>query len=789
MQSLKILERLALAILPALAVVAALSLLLVLEHRDEIGRADRLIARTDTSRAIAALVHEMQRERGASVGHLAAKGEKPEARDLLAAQRRRTDAALDVYRGVRAANRAPAGASDRVEAALIAADERIAALPATRAEVDALKIAPAAAIAWYSGSIVAFFTSTTEVMKSVEEGSVTTGLLTLQALMAVKEQAGQERATGNGLVSAGSIQPDRWQAFVEVVARENDRLAEFLALASGLHDDLAKRAEASPKLAEVQRMRRVFSSALDTGLLAGVTPADWWKASTAWIDELKSLEDTLAASVAERAARMSTEARRDFVFFAIVGIAAILVAGGLGLAVAHSIAGPIGRIARIIDAVAEGETGIEPPTPLPARSEIGRVSNAMRAFVEAVDERRRLEAERGEAEARAEAERRAVLLSMAEEVARATESGMGEIVAGSADVEGRARDMLASLNDVRLAADEASASAETTRALNADAAAMTTQVTHSIAEIADQIGRSTMLTRDAVTRADQSREAIDGLSRVTADIETIVSVIADIAGQTNLLALNATIEAARAGDAGRGFAVVASEVKGLAGQTARSTDEIGRRVAEIQAATGRAVAAIGAVTEQISTLDGVSSAIAAAMEEQRTAMNSFSQSIGRTNTAVDDVARRMFDIAERVSGSTESAERVTQVSDAMRHASERVRSEIPAIVEAATRKAERRGEDRWSTAIAVTVEIDGRSVSTRMTEISRDGARLAPIAGLAEGRRLVLRLEGRAIEAAVRWNGEDATGVQFARPLEQAVVERLGETMVSRGRNGSLRAA
>ena len=204
MQSLKILERLALAILPALAVVAALSLLLVLEHRDEIGRADRLIARTDTSRAIAALVHEMQRERGASVGHLAAKGEKPEARDLLAAQRRRTDAALDVYRGVRAANRAPAGASDRVEAALIAADERIAALPATRAEVDALKIAPAAAIAWYSGSIVAFFTSTTEVMKSVEEGSVTTGLLTLQALMAVKEQAGQERATGNGLVSAGS---------------------------------------------------------------------------------------------------------------------------------------------------------------------------------------------------------------------------------------------------------------------------------------------------------------------------------------------------------------------------------------------------------------------------------------------------------------------------------------------------------------------------------------------------------------------------------------------------------
>ncbi len=312
-------------------------------------------------------------------------------------------------------------------------------------------------------------------------------------------------------------------------------------------------------------------------------------------------------------------------------------------------------------------------------------------------------------------------------------------------------------------------------------------------QTAEEIGRraetSQRLVDDAVEVAKVAAASVAELKVAIEQIQAVVALISDVAGQTNLLALNATIEAARAGDAGRGFAVVASEVKGLAGQTARSTEEIGRRVAEIQAATRRAVEAIGAVTEQISTLDGVSSAIAAAMEEQRTAMNSFSQSIGRTNTAVDDVARRMFDIAERVTGSTESAERVTQVSDAMRHASERVRSEIPAIVEAATRKAERRGEDRWSAAIAVSVEVDGRPVAARMTEISRDGARLAPIDGLVEGRRLALRIEGRAIEATVRWAGAEGTGVQFARPIEQALVERLGETMVSRGRNASARAA
>ncbi len=50
----------------------------------------------------------------------------------------------------------------------------------------------------------------------------------------------------------------------------------------------------------------------------------------------------------------------------------------------------------------------------------------------------------------------------------------------------------------------------------------------------------------------------------------------------------APIEAARAGEAGRGFAVVAAAVKVTAGQTARTTDEIGGWIAAIQAATERA---------------------------------------------------------------------------------------------------------------------------------------------------------------------------------------------------------
>ena len=778
MQKLTVSERLALAVLPSLAALVVLIAMLVMERRDDLAHSTRVIAFAELSQSISSLVHELQRERGASVGVVASKGQKPEARDLLAAQRRRTDEKLASYRETRAANTATGSG---FASALAKADEKLARIDEIRGNVDGLKSPVPTVIAWYGGAIEDFFRTSTEVLKEVDDGSAATSLMTLQALMAAKENAGQERATGNALVTAGGVDPDRYRAFVETVARETDRLGEFSMLARGRQDRLVEGIATIPARRQVEALRQILLASVDTGTIGGVTATEWWAATTGWIDGLKGLEDRLNQSIRAEAVTAAETARLHFLVFSIAGVAIVVLVGGLGLAVSRSIAQPVRLTARVIDAIARGDATVTAPPAMSTRSEIGRVSNAMAAFIEVLGERRRLEEERLRTQASSEAGRRSILMAMAQEVEKATERGMAEIVQGSGAVQAQSQEMLTALRAVHRAANEAATSAGTTRELNAQAAAMTEQVILAIGEIADQIGRSTALTRDAVDRADQSREAIDGLSRVIADIDAIVASITQIAEQTNLLALNATIEAARAGDAGRGFAIVAQEVKGLAGQTARSTEEIGRKVGEIQSATRRSVAAIGAITERIGTLDGVSSAIAAAMEEQRVAMGSFSDSIRQTSGAVDDVAARMIDIASMVTQSTGSAEAVAAVSDTMRQSSERVRSEIPAIVQEATRQAEQRSTDRFSSSAALEVTFEGRSQRANLQDISRTGARIAPVPGARVGSRLELTLDGRRIAAEVMWAEGGAIGVQFATPIEQGLLSRLGETLVSRG--------
>jgi methyl-accepting chemotaxis protein len=192
---------------------------------------------------------------------------------------------------------------------------------------------------------------------------------------------------------------------------------------------------------------------------------------------------------------------------------------------------------------------------------------------------------------------------------------------------------------VAAATEEASAGVQTVASAAEELAA-------SIGEISKQVAQSATITSRAVDETRRTDAIVRELSEGAQKIGQVVELIASIAGQTNLLALNATIEAARAGDAGKGFAVVASEVKGLAGQTARATEQIGAQVSQIQAATRDAVEAIKGIGNTISEVSGIATSIASAVEQQGAATAEIARNVQQTASATLEVTTNINGVSE-----------------------------------------------------------------------------------------------------------------------------------------------
>ncbi len=81
---------------------------------------------------------------------------------------------------------------------------------------------------------------------------------------------------------------------------------------------------------------------------------------------------------------------------------------------------------------------------------------------------------------------------------------------------------------------------------------------------------------------DITVEGIKNLTEKISGINDIARIINGIADQTNIIAFNAELEASSAGDVGENFSLVANEIRRLTNSTIQSTEEIRKRIIEIQ---------------------------------------------------------------------------------------------------------------------------------------------------------------------------------------------------------------
>ncbi len=208
-------------------------------------------------------------------------------------------------------------------------------------------------------------------------------------------------------------------------------------------------------------------------------------------------------------------------------------------------------------------------------------------------------------------------------------------------------------------------SAEVAAAAGQSAGSMNEAARTSVT-LASEIGRAIDTVRDSSNAVDKALIEVEGqmgsaarLESSTGQIANIVDLIRHVAQRTNLLALNATIEAARAGEAGRGFSVVAQEVKSLANQTTQATNDIAKRIAELQQAAGDTVSSYSEISKIVQVLQQSSSGLARRMDQHGSLLDVITGHVHETATSAETTS-------QNIEAVTESAQMVAQQLSDMR---------------------------------------------------------------------------------------------------------------------------
>jgi methyl-accepting chemotaxis protein len=581
------------------------------------------------------LVHELQKERGATAGFLGSGGKEFDSE--LTKQRLDTDTKIN--------NRSDFLTTHNFEQKrIINLNQDITAdlreLDNIRSHVIKLKIDSAKAISYYSNINAKLLSVSTLIAELSTDANITKQTIAYYNFLQGKERAGIERAVLSSTFSLDEFKSGMFVKFIGLVTQQNTYMANFLAFSSAENIDYYQEEMNHPAVKEVLRLREIAQSKTAN---FNVDALYWFKQSTLRIGQLKKVESQISSGLLSLAQSSHTAASNTLLLGVVLTIIILVLVIFITIVSIRDLTSRVKELTYVMGLVRD-KNDLTIRTKLCGSSELGQISSALNLTLEQFSHTIQ------------EISNSSLTLSAAaEETSTTCEYNAGTLT-----------DQQEEIGVIAAAVEELSATVKevaTNTQLTADSAKEAdVQAQNGLKVVQTSYHSIEILSKEI----DSLAEKINNLHKSSGDITKVVDVIKSVAEQTNLLALNAAIEAARAGEQGRGFAVVADEVRTLAQRTQESTSEIESFISSLQADVNAAHHVIEDSQRKASDAVDNSKNVEHTLEEITAAISHIFSMTEQVATAIEEQSVVTQDVAKNIVSiehkSTETATGAAQIA-------------------------------------------------------------------------------------------------------------------------------